>query len=205
MEGHGNVRHETATDEEVVGAWQAGDADAFRELFRRWTPRLFSYFRVMSAESAMDLVQETWIKVCRGRDKYDPSRPFRPWMFRIASRVRTDLFRSWVWKLRLLTNRPVHEESAGPAGPMDGFPSSTENPSIETERSEMGTRLRKAVSALREPWRQAIVLHDLEGLTCAESAEVMGVPTATVLTWVRRGRLALRTQLEAEGGKNSWT
>jgi len=185
-------------------AWQAGDADAFRELFRRWTPRLFSYFRVMSTESAMDLVQETWIKVCRGRDKYDPARPLQPWMFRIASRVRTDMLRSLAWKLRQMTTRPSRDGDAEKTGRMDDFPMATISPSRQAERNELGERLRREVSVLREPWRQAIVLHDLEGLTCAETAEVMGVPTATVLTWVRRGRLALRTRLEAEGGAKPW-
>jgi len=185
-------------------AWQVGDADAFRELFRRWTPRLFSYFSVMSSESAMDLVQETWIKVIRGKAQYDPARPLQPWMFRIASRVRTDLFRSWAWKLRQLTARPVRKEAVEKAEQMDGFPAAAGNPVRQAERNELGERLRTEVSLLREPWRQAIVLHDLEGLTCAETGEVMGAPTATVLTWVRRGRLALRTRLEAEGGIKPW-
>ena len=188
-----------------MGAWQDGDADAFRELFRRWTPRLFSYFSVMSSEAAMDLVQETWIKVIRGRDQYDPARPLQPWIFRIASRVRTDLFRSWAWKLRALTARPAQEDAGAPVEQMDSFPAGTIAPSRAAERAELGARVRREVSVLREPWRQAIVLHDLEGLTCAETAEVLGVPTATVLTWVRRGRLALRTRLEAEGGMKPWT
>ena len=205
MEGHGNERYETATDEEAMGAWQGGDADAFRELFQRWTPRLFSYFSVMSTESAMDLVQETWIKVVRGKDHFDPARPLKPWMFRIASRVRTDMFRSWAWKLRGLTARPNRDDAAGSVEPVDAVASTKPNPSVDAEKNELGTRLRNEVAGLREPWRQAIVLHDLEGLTCAETAEVMGVPTATVLTWVRRGRLALRTRLEAGGGMKPWT
>ena len=204
MEGHENERYRTATDEEAMGAWQVGDADAFRELFRRWTPRLFSYFSAMNSDSAMDLVQETWIKVIRAHGRYDPSRPLRPWIFRIASRVRTDLFRSWAWKLRTLTARPVHDEAGAPAGQMDAYPAGGDNPSQSAEKKELGDRIRREVGGLREPWRQAIVLHDLEGLTCAETAEVMGVPTATVLTWVRRGRQALRTRLEAEGGMKPW-
>jgi len=205
MEGHEHERYRTATDEEAMGAWQEGDAEAFRELFQRWTPRLFSYFRVMSPESSMDLVQETWIKVIRGKGAYDSSRPLRPWMFRIASRVRTDLFRSWAWKLRRLTDRPGRKEDGEPAEQMDRFESVTATPARDAEKAELGERIRAEVSALREPWRQAIVLHDLEGLTCAETAEVLGVPTATVLTWVRRGRLALRTRLEAGGGIKPWT
>lgn len=186
-------------------AWQGGDAEAFRELFRRWTPRLLPYFSVMSTESAMDLVQETWIKVVRGKGNYDPARPLKPWLFRIASRVRTDMFRSWAWKLRGLTARPGREKPVEPLEQMDGFAAATASPSREAEHTELGKWLRKEVALLREPWRQAIVLHDLEGLTCAETAEVMGAPLATVLTWVRRGRLALRTRLEAEGGLKPWT
>lgn len=187
-----------------MGAWQGGDAEAFRELFRRWTPRLFSYFSVMSPESAMDLVQETWIKVVRGKDRFDPSRPVKPWIFRIASRVRTDLFRSWAWKLRGLSSGKSRGDGSGTVEALDAQPSPALNPSAAAEQNEVAVMMRREIAGLREPWRHAIVLHDLEGLTCAETAQVMGVPTATVLTWVRRGRLALRTRLEAGGGMKPW-
>jgi len=69
-----------------------GDAEAFDELFRRYESRAFSFFlkRTRSRERAEDLYQELFLRIHRGRDSYDPERPFTPWFFQIAHRLLVD-------------------------------------------------------------------------------------------------------------------
>jgi len=207
MEGHGNERTDGASDEELMAAWGAGDAGAFRELFGRWTPRLFSFFLAMNRDraDAQDLVQETWVRVFRSRERFDPARKFRPWVFRIAARLQSDLLRSWNWRIRTLAVSPSGPEDAPGPDPLDRVPAPAIGPEGAAADAERAGKLRRALGSLREPHRKAIVLHDLERMTCREIAETLDAPVATVLSWLHRGRMELRALLEAEGGKGAWT
>jgi len=180
-------------------AHAGGDAGAFEALFRRYVHRLFGFLYHMTGnrEVAQDLVQEVFLRVHRARGLYDPSRPFRPWLFGIAVNARRDLAKSWAWKLARRTERFL--EGAGePEAPRSA------GPAMAAEAGELGTRLREELAYLPENQRQAILLHDLEGLTAAEVGKLMDAPLGTVLSWLRRGRAALKGRLEAKGGKGAW-
>ena len=84
------------TDEELMGRYAAGDKLAFDELFNRYEGRAFAYFtrRTGSEDRASDLYQELFLRIHRFRDRYDPSRPFSPWFYRVAHNVLVDDFRS---------------------------------------------------------------------------------------------------------------
>ena len=181
-----------------MATYAGGEPEAFQELFRRYAQRLFGYLYHMShdRELAQDLVQETFVRVHRAREHYDPSRPFKPWIFRIAANVHTDQAKSWLSKLARRTRRLFEsEELPGP---------DAQRPELETQDHVLATRLRGEITRLKEPYRQAILLHELEGLSCREVAEAVGKPVPTVLSWLRRGRELLRARLEAKGGKTAW-
>jgi RNA polymerase sigma-70 factor (ECF subfamily) len=69
-----------------------GDVEGFDELFRRYEARIHGFFlrRTGSAERARDLYQELFLRIHRARDRYDPARPFAPWLFQIAHRLLVD-------------------------------------------------------------------------------------------------------------------
>lgn len=73
----------------------SGDAGAWKVLFERLTPRLFSVLRRLGAAEAdaAELVQETWLKIVKNQEKYDRSRPFEPFIFTIATRLWIDVCR----------------------------------------------------------------------------------------------------------------
>ncbi|MBN1612092.1 MAG: hypothetical protein JW940_36005 [Polyangiaceae bacterium] len=74
------------TDEELMLAYRAGDREAFRELFRRYAPRLEPMFRkrVSDPELARDLLQQTFLQLHRARNDYREGAQLRPWLFAIA-------------------------------------------------------------------------------------------------------------------------
>ena len=80
------------SDEMLMARYAAGDAEAFELLFERYEPRVYGFFlkRARSPERAQDLYQELFLRVHRARDVYDASRPFAPWLFRIAERLWAD-------------------------------------------------------------------------------------------------------------------
>ncbi len=189
-----------------MAAHASGDAKAFRELFRRWGRRVFGFLACGGAGRglAMDMTQETFMRVHGARLSYDPARPFRPWLFTIAARVQADLAKSWFWRLKLRTvgifdrlgERPAPIELLG--SPKD------KSPEILAEKAELAEIMRAQIEALPRAHRTALLLHDLAGLSAREVAEATGKPLGTVLSWIRRGRSSLKRRLEEMGGKAAW-
>lgn len=194
-------------DERLMAQVACGDEEAFHELFGRWAPRLFGYFMHMTGdrEVSLDLVQDVLVRLFRHRGRYDARRPFRPWVFRIAANVHADLGRSRMWKLARRTIGLFERGPRDEAAPADVLAApERERPERHAERSVLGERLVAELARLPAVQRQAVVLHDLEGLTCREVAEAMGRPVGSVLSWLSRGRGALRVRLELAGGKEDW-
>ena len=75
--------------EELARKAGEGSSACFSALVSRFAGRLFHYLqhKVGSAHDAEDLVQETFLRVLRHIDRYDPTRPFAPWLFTIATRL----------------------------------------------------------------------------------------------------------------------
>ncbi|HPG28713.1 MAG TPA: sigma-70 family RNA polymerase sigma factor [Myxococcota bacterium] len=69
-----------------------GDTKAFEALFQRYEQRAYAFFlkRTGARHRAEDLYQELFLRIHRSRDRYDPSRPFSPWLFQIAHNLLVD-------------------------------------------------------------------------------------------------------------------
>lgn len=83
---------ECEPDEVLMARYAAGDPHAFDRLFSRWERRAYVFFlkRVGSPQRAEDLYQELFLRIHRARERYDPARPFTPWIFQIARRLLVD-------------------------------------------------------------------------------------------------------------------
>ena len=82
----------SADDAEIIERCLAGDERAYRELVERYQRRVYSLAlrMVRQAEDAEDMTQETFVRMFRALDRYDPARPFAAWLFTIASRLCID-------------------------------------------------------------------------------------------------------------------
>jgi RNA polymerase sigma-70 factor (ECF subfamily) len=91
----------------------------------------------------------------------------------------------------------IHDSSLGDdvAGALNEQPDPSPTPEEEVIRKTEINRLRAAIEAMPEPFREAIVLRDLEDLSYAEIAEVTGVPIGTVMSRLSRGRSILAKEL----------
>lgn len=202
MRGEEIARYEKLSDEAAMAACGRDEPGAFDEVFRRFAARVFGYLYHMTRdrELARDLVQETFLRVHRARERYDSGRPLKPWLFRIAANACADVRRSWIERLARRTRSLFQPPSGGadPAAPAG------QRPDARAERDVIGERLRAELARLPPAYREAMILRDLEGLTCAEVAAALGKPLGTVLSLLKRGRDRLRVRLEAAGGKESW-
>lgn len=136
---------------------------------------------------AQDLLQETLVRVARGLPGFEGRASLKTWAFSIATRVAADHFRQPVNRVRIVE---IDEAAALPGA----------DPAVELRVvvDEMNACVRQVIDSLPEDYRAAIVLHDLEGLTAAQTAEICGCSVPTAKIRIHRARLRLREALARE-------
>lgn len=137
--------------------------------------------------AAEDLLQETLVKIARGLPRFEGRSSLKTWAFSIATRTATDHFRRPASKAQIVD----FEEAADSKAPESD---------IEDQLvvDEMSACVRGVIDGLPGDYRTALVLHDLEGLTAAQVAEVAGCSLATAKIRIHRARRRLRQALENE-------
>jgi RNA polymerase sigma-70 factor (ECF subfamily) len=168
-------------------AFRDGDLDGLRDLVEELTRPLIAMARryVGNWESARDLTQDTWLRVHRSIGQWDPSRPFRPWVFGIHRNLCLD---------HLRTRRPeVVDERV-----LEEMPASGMDPLSATLNREFRDRIRDALEGLSAVQKQVLTMVDLEELAPSEVATAMGMKPATVRTTLHFARRKLARLLGSE-------
>ena len=173
-------------DEELARSMFAGDERAAGELVARYQGPLFGllYRLTGNAADAEELFQETFVRVLRASARFDPSRRFRPWLYAIAVNLARDRAQRQAHRATPEL-RPAAElpEAGGDGG----------------ERSQLlRLDLLRALAALSEAHREAVVLKYFEGLEEKEIAEATGVPRGTVKSRLHHALENLRAALDSE-------
>jgi len=178
-------------DDDLVRLYREGDADAFDALFDRHhaVAHRFASALLGNAESAREVLQESFLAVARTARTYVPRARFRAWLLRIVrnrclNRLAAERRRREVLGTSALL-------AAEPAGP-------TPAPPDRAVSGERVARIRAAFGRLPDGQRQALALRAFERMKYREIAEVLEVPLNTVKTLIRRARAALRSALESE-------
>lgn len=164
-----------------------GDRAAFDELMTRYQRPVygFVYRLVGDRDDAAEVTQEAFVRAWRFLGRFDPARPFRPWLYAIAAN------RAASRRERDKKRETVGLDEAG------AEPVATDNPHGELAREELSAEVQAAIRQLSRQQREAIVLVELEDLTAAEAGEVMGIEAVTVRQHVFRGKKRLRELLAA--------
>jgi len=177
------VRTSSVNDPGLARAAQRGDADAFGRLVMSHAvpARQVAYAVVGSWDEAEDVVQDATLAAWQAIARFDCTRPFRSWFLRIVSNAALDqLRRRKVREAEPLTETVATQEAG---------------PDRWTDRVLLRERIGKAVSALPERQRVAVLLFDLEGYSHLEIAQILEVPEGTVRSYVFHARRALRAAL----------
>lgn len=186
----------------------------FEKLFHRSYPRAYhAAYRMMGNScDAEDLTQEAFVRVWAAFDRYDRSRPFEGWLFRILSNLAIDRWRrlsgTTICSLdaegmrgnssAARRNRSQRSSWEGKGAPLLSS-LADERPSTMPEQSylreETGLRVRRALSTLPGDYRKAVVLADVQGYSYEEIARYVGCPVGTIRSRLHRGRQLLRQNL----------
>ncbi len=179
------------SDQELVEASRAGSSEAFATLLRRYQRALFNAaYRILgNADEAQDAVQNALIRIHRNLDRYDPSRAFSSWAFRISVNE----------ALRLAHRRPAErpEGLAGDSAILEVVAS--ENPLRELTAGEAREQILQAVGSLSVDLRAVLVLRHFRELSYSEISEIVDVPEKTVKSRLFEARRRLRAELIRRG------
>ncbi|NQW99196.1 sigma-70 family RNA polymerase sigma factor, partial [bacterium] len=158
-------------DHELMARLASGDDLALNELMRRWSDRIVSFLYRMTGrhETAVDLAQETFVKLYQARDRYRPrGGEFSTWLFAIASNLAKNHAR---WRSR-------HPEVSLDATAHDGSPSLPEprstaaSPDQSAVTRETEKQVQVAILALPGELREALLLFTHEQLGYADIARI---------------------------------
>ena len=182
-----------ADPRELMQRYQAGDADAFRELYALVAPKMLGYLSKLSKSRAVadDLLQQTFLKIHRARAAYVLGADPIPWFYSIAHRTFIDEARRVQRAVVRSVGDDVPEVPAGITGNTDA---NTEDPGDP----ELAKAAVDALATLPDQQREAVVLTKLEGKSVAEAAAIAGTTVGAMKVRAHRGYEALRRML---GGK----
>jgi len=150
----------------------------------------FAHWLTRNPSEAEDLVQETYAKALRGFSSFQPGTNFRAWMYRILRNT----FLTSRTGLAATVTEPLDTDDDG------GIPASAGTPeTILIERSEQDL-LESAIEELPLPFREIILLCEVEEMSYQQMAETLAIPIGTVMSRLSRARAALREILRKKLG-----
>jgi RNA polymerase sigma factor (sigma-70 family) len=148
----------------------------------------FLYRFVFRHDVALDLAQETFVKVFQNLHRYDNARPFSTWLFSIASNLAKDHLRKHAGRSELPFNECVADDREP----------SFRQPDRHLEAIELGHALEDAIGSLPLIYREPLLLRHTAGLSVEQTAEVLGTSQSVVKTRLFRARTKLQESLGKE-------
>jgi RNA polymerase sigma-70 factor, ECF subfamily len=168
---------------------QEGDLDAFDQVIILYQNKVFATsWRLMgNKEDARDATQEVFLRVFKYLKTFNAEKDFSSWLYRIIINVCHDLARK-----RGNKDQMISFESERELGNL-GDITSSENLEESLIRSQEQILVLKALRTLSEKERTAIVLRDMEGLSTAEVAQILGSSQTTVRSQICTARTKIKT------------
>jgi RNA polymerase sigma-70 factor, ECF subfamily len=151
----------------------------------------FAHWLTQDASEAEDLVQETYTKALRGFSGFQIGTNFRAWMYRILRNT-------------FLTSRTGLKSAAFEDQEVDSVASTHPNPEAILIQQANREIVQQALTEIAVPFREILLLCEVEEMSYEEIAQVLAIPTGTVMSRLYRARRALRSLLleKFKGGPN---
>jgi len=175
------------------------DAGAFEDLVRRYQDRLVRLFHHIGPgpEQAEDLTQDVFLRVYRSRARYEPGAKFSTWLFTIAGNVARNAARSHGRRREVAeadARRSVNDSQPSLIASM-ALDASSLMPARVVEGEERAELVRRAVQALGDRQRMALMLSRFENMSYVEISESMDLTTKAVKSLLSRARVNLKELL----------
>ena len=188
-----------ASDNSLVRDFISGDDTAFAQLVARYKDSLTNYLSMMIGDydTAVDLSQETFLRVYRNINRYSNLYQFSTWIYRIATNLAIDEIRyrkrrGRVFYRNVWGNRKPAEKN----GPEFEITDVRRGPRDEILRKESGRILGDAIRSLPEKYRTAFIMKEVEKLPYETIAKVLNCSAGTIKSRLHRARELLQRKLE---------
>ena len=180
-------------DRSLVRGAQRGDPQAFRALVERYQRRVYQLAlgMVRDPDEAMDITQETFVRVHRYLPSFKGDSSFFTWTYRIATNLCLDAARK-----RGLRNRvAMDEQDAEIEARMDPPSAALAGPQRAALNAELKVKIEEALQDLSENHRAILLLREVEGLSYEELAHTLGIRKGTVMSRLFHARLKMQRKL----------
>ena len=178
---------------------RAGDAAVFERLVHERSGEVYSllYRLTSDAEEARDLTQDTFLRAFQSVGSFRGEADIKTWLYRIALNLARNRWRWWKRKRRDVT-LSLDAPDALTAQPLsDSLRAATPNPEQAALAREREAALHAALRKLGTPYREAVILRDIEGLSYEEIALALDANVGTDKSRIARGRAELRQKLSS--------
>jgi RNA polymerase sigma-70 factor (ECF subfamily) len=189
---------DSTSDHALLEATRTGNEDAFAELVSRYRNQITSYIYRMTNDydGAVDLAQETFVRVYRAADRYQTTYAFSTYIYRIATNLAISELRKR--KRRKLVSLTGFFQSRDGAEPQEFNPADNK-PLADSalEDAERRHAVQRAISTLPEKYRAPLILRDVDGKSYDEISRILDTSEGTVKSRISRARGFLREKMSA--------
>lgn len=181
-------------DVECMARLKDGEDTALNELMARWQQPLVSFILRYTGnhEDALDLAQETFVRVFESRDRYEPRSKFSTWLFTIAANLCRNLAR-WRERHPTVTLHATGEDDD--SGLESTLPAAGDTPFDNAEREDLASAVREAIQTLPHDLKTAVLLFEYQDQGYDEIAATLRCSPKAVETRLYRARKILREAL----------
>lgn len=188
-----------SADNAIIERVLKGEVEAYGTLVRKYQDRIYSVVAnyVSNPDDATDIAQDTFVKAYMKLPSFDSSSAFYTWLYRIAVNTAIDF-------LRRRKSKPV-DSLDDERFTIAGFEPASRDPQSNPERvavvDEQRRALRDSIGHLSNKLRTVLILHDVEGLSQEDVAQILKIPVGTVKSRISRARAELRNLLVKQLGE----
>ncbi len=189
---------ERLPEADLISRLRARELDAFEELVAHFERSVYALcFRLLGdAEEARDAAQETFLKVYRGLGGFRGEAGLKTWIYRIAVNQAMNQQRWWRRRHRdetisLDITRGQYDTTIG-----NSLPGRGRSPEAQAISSERERQVMSALDEIKQEYRVALILREIEELSYEEIADTLGISIGTVKSRIARGREELRRRVK---------
>jgi RNA polymerase sigma-70 factor (ECF subfamily) len=197
------MNEDAVDDRGLVRAAQKGDESAFRQLVERYQRRIYQLALGMTKDpdDAMDIAQETFVRVHKYLPSFKGDSSFFTWTYRIATNLCLDAQRK---KSRTERVDPIDEgDEAEIEAAMDPPSHALAGPQRQALNEELKGKMDEALASLSENHRAILLLREVDGLSYEELAKVLEIRKGTVMSRLFHARLKMQNKLREYLGEDA--
>jgi len=190
-----NFNMNNLSDSQLIDNYLAGDEKSLEFLVGRYLKSIYNLSRRLTGDenSADDITQDVFIKVWKNIKKYDNSKSFKAWIFRIAKNTAIDFLRKKKNLLFYDLEKEENDESA-----INNIPDPASLPDEIFDRQNLKEELDKAIDKLPLKYQIVVMLHNLDDCTFQEISDTLSEPLNTIKSRYLRALTKLRNILIEE-------